>query len=270
MSANSALDFQESLVNGFQPLLIGASDIDWQLLKEQDQKLIYMLSDPRPDKILCYIGQTNTAKRFKQHIGQARQKLIYWPDFAKPRLMWLSDILAHDLQPTIHILQVVESINADYVELLWIGLLENSPLHILVNGLDTRSTGATLIPLNLPIPTFNIKQGVIAKIDWLQEYWLGHHLRLEGYSTEGNCLLRHEVETRISDNSFQKILGMTITEYCLENLGETNFNNLITGMKRAYKRSSVCQCPNNPIEVRFSSYVPWRYKDAIPAELRQD
>jgi len=262
-------DFDLLYVNNFQPLLCTPTSIDWGEIGNSGKKVIYMISDPRSSVINAYIGQTNNQDRFSQHISDAKRKGINWPSQSK--LSWLRELMNIGLAPKIEIIQIVDSGDADYIELLWIGLLEHSPFHILVNGLDTRAVGATLVPLDITVPTFNQKGLCYAKISALQEYWLGHWNPLVGYSTEGNCLVRCE-EAAIADVSLvQRIQFMTLRQYYAEVLGEENLNNIIVGMKKAYRRADIKLSAPNTIEVRFSSYVPWRYqKTGIPVSLRQE
>lgn len=264
-------DFTPSLVNNFKPLLLIPEAINWAEIKRNGQVIIYMISDPRPDEIRCYIGQTISKNRFSQHVSDARRSRIHWPSYSEPRLSWLSEILGLGLEPKIDVLQTVNAEDANYIELLWIGLMEHSPFHILVNGLDTRSTGSSLVPLEVTIPGFNTKKRRIARIEFLQEYWLGHWSPIDEFSAEGNCLIRHEINELTSEDLIENLLAMTLEQYYLETVGPENLNNILIGMKKAYKRKDIRTSLPNLIEVRFSSYVPLRYKqNGIPPALRQE
>lgn len=146
-------------------------NIDWEELKETQQKIIYLLMDPRPDRIYCYVGQTNNSRRFKTHFRRDKWRQT-------PKRIWIDQLLDLNLTPEVHLLEMCSTLNADKREQHWMRVFEYSPAHILMNGyLDRVAAARTRVHDVLP-PTVGHKQGMLAElvfiIDLTQAYgvWL--------------------------------------------------------------------------------------------------
>lgn len=146
-------------------------DIDWAKLRATCQKIIYLLTDPRPDRIYCYVGQTNNIERFTTHLRRDKWRRT-------PKRIWIDQLLDVGLAPEVHLLEICNELDANSREHHWIRVFEWSPAHILTNGyLERVSAGCTRV-YDIPPPTVGHKQGILADlafiIDLTQSYeaWL--------------------------------------------------------------------------------------------------
>lgn len=115
---------------------------------------IYILVDPRPDRIECYVGQTSQTlnKRFNGHLTSNNGTL--------QKSAWLDDLTINNLKPELYLLEVIDTANdknVDATELEWIAAFHRSKNHISVNSYeniyDSRNTHTTpLIPRYLTKP----------------------------------------------------------------------------------------------------------------------
>lgn len=126
--------------------------------------------DPRPDRIYCYVGQTNNTERFKTHFRRDKWRQT-------PKRIWIDQLLDIGLIPEVHLLEMCSEFDADNRESYWMRVFEHSPVHILVNGYLERVSAGNARVHDLP-PTVGRKQGILADlafiIDLTQAYqvWL--------------------------------------------------------------------------------------------------
>lgn len=127
--------------------------------------------DPRPDQIYCYIGQTNSADRFKSHLRRDKWILT-------PKRIWIDQLLDHGLTPEIHLLETCSELEANTRENYWTRIFEYSPMHILVNGyLERFSADSAQVHHVLP-PTVGCKKGVLADLSFIIDLTYSYNIWL--------------------------------------------------------------------------------------------
>lgn len=135
-------------------------EVDWSNLKASNRKIIYLLTDPRPDKIYCYVGQTNSAERFRSHFRRSQ-----WT--STPKAIWIHQLADIGLTPDVHLLDTCYESDADNRERYWIRSFEYSPLHILVNGYVERASARGAIIEDILPPHLGRKDGVLADLSFI-------------------------------------------------------------------------------------------------------
>ena len=140
--------------------LVGLTASDWEELKRKREKIIYLLTDPRPDRIYCYVGQTNNIQRFKTHFRRDRWR-------PTPKRIWIDQLLNIGLTPVVHVLETCAETLANERETYWTRVFELSPFHILVNGYLERigSFGADLSQAQAP--SAGRKASVVADVGFI-------------------------------------------------------------------------------------------------------
>jgi len=135
-------------------------DFDWVQLKASHQKIIYLLVDPRPDIIHCYVGQTHDKDRFKVHFRRDKWRQT-------PKRIWIDQLLDLGLIPEIHVLEICCKMVADKRERYWLRIFEYSPMHILVNGYLERVSAGRGQVQDITPPAVGQKPGVLADLSFI-------------------------------------------------------------------------------------------------------
>lgn len=117
---------------------------------------IYLLTDPRPDRIECYVGQTyqDLCDRLKGHLKDKTNA-------TQQKKRWIEDLARNNMKPEIVLLETIRVTAGDdrneivkASELKWMAAFHRSPCHMLVNShqdihLSKRVPNAPLVPLYL-------------------------------------------------------------------------------------------------------------------------
>lgn len=127
---------------------------------------IYILVDPRPDRIECYVGQTGETlnERFRGHLTSKKG--------TPQKSAWLNDLKRNNLKPERHLLDTIDAAsnkNVLAIELEWIAAFHRSKNHISVNSYeniyDSLNVSTTpLIPSYLTKPFVKYLVSVHTKI----------------------------------------------------------------------------------------------------------
>lgn len=232
--------------------------IDFRELRRNKQKLIYLLSDPREDSILCYVGQTNSASRFASHMARTFDEQLNDAS-AKAKAIWIADLRDAGLDFLIYPLEICDNSVAHLREWEWIGRMEVSPFHILTNSIIDRAIGAAVVgDLSFPSPPA-IKRNCLTFIKGLTEVYAHFSNRGEPPPNvvTGYKLLREKVPLTVSGEEFLAATLSTSTDFWKLRLGEVNWRILSKGATGSYVADEVHPDTHAPFVVELTSYVPW-------------
>ena len=248
--------------------LLHMIDFDFEALRANGEKAIYLLSDPRPDRLDCYVGQTNSARRFNEHMRSRTDD----GQSAEAKALWINDLRTAGFGFNVDILEVCKNEDADSRERHWIGCFEHSAFHIVVNGLIDRAISAQLVNDNLLKELPRKKPFFLAKIADLREIWcyqLTHKPLPEGFRA-GYRLLREKRVTPASKDEILRATEMPPAHHWAATMGHHNADLVRRGTAGLYMARNAVPDAGCSMTVTLTEYVQWaltaRYNN--PDEIR--
>ena len=246
-----------------------AASCDWDELRASRMKAIYVLLDPRPEELLCYVGQTDDQQRFEDHL---RDAVDPYSTASERKRRWLSSLVDRNLLPNLEILEVCSAREADVRERCWIGRFEASPLHILTNGTFDRAFcleefgGGGLPPIAGRKPTF------VTEVIALEEIYV-HEWRAQVSAVltrePGYRLVRCERAMCVSPARFAFASGAESDVYWAKELGPSNFSLLTRGLRPGLLAADMVTDPCRSLGLRLSDYVPWSLRHSKIPRVRE-
>lgn len=210
--------------------------LDYHELRVRDKKIIYILHDPRPNDLRCYIGQTNNVKRFPEHYRQSGP-----PEYdtaARAKREWIRNLRSNEFYFRASLLEVCEAQRANDREMYWIGTYEESPFHILCNSVVDRAEACMKHGSASAPPLHPQKPGMVCEVASLDEV-SSHWPRLIR-----NKIAKHTVETLPSAKSNREIWKHL--------LAPNEFTALTSGLAGRYTEAYLIDL--GPMQLKINLY----------------
>lgn len=233
-------------------------DFDFNGLRERGQAIVYLLSDPRPDRLECYVGQTISPKRFKEHL-----KAPEWST-TEGKAKWIAELKSLCLDFNIDVIEICSKDQVDDRERFWIGRYEHSPHHILMNGLMDRAIFSDVIPDDSVIDLLRRKPNFLAKIVEFREIWCYFMSRervlINGFH-QGYRLLREKVAFACTQSAFEESAQCSPRAHWERTLGARDYALMRRGITGMYtERTAVAE---GAVRVALTDYVQWAVKTRL-------
>ncbi len=191
--------------------------VDLPRLNAAGKKIVYLLWDPRPNDLRCYVGQTSRVDRFRGHYGNVHKDRTY--ESSEAKALWMTDLRANSLQFNVSLLEACDSTSIDEREKYWIGVYEESPYHILCNSTTGRAEACSVYGPESVGPLHPVKPGFVCEIESLEECWTARRLLRTKRVTktdkrpEWHALHRKHWERTLSETEFAVLEGGLKGEY---------------------------------------------------------
>ena len=230
---------------------------------------IYVLHDPRPGRIECYIGQTVTSTRFLEHI---RDSLNRYSTASALKLDWMRGILMDGFYPSISIIESCSKDCANMLELKWIGAYEKSPAHILVNSLYDRALSVSLAR-DSKIPEVGGKCGFIAGIGFIEEIYANFRSEpirdvfMKNKISGGYRLILNKKISSVTAEKYISAISLGSNGYWGSLFGEELWPLFENGILGIYESAAEVE----PLRVKsplfLSDYVPWHLSQSSDSRI---
>lgn len=239
-------------------------NFDFDGLRQRGEAIAYLLSDPRPNRLECYVGQTISAKRFKEHL-----KAPEWST-TKSKSAWIAELTSLGLSFNIDVIEICSKEEIDRRERFWIGRYEHSPHHILLNGAIDRGIFSQIIPDDSVLDLLRRKPNWLAQVTEFQEMWryfMSPERVIEGFH-QGYRLLRQKDAVACSESEFEESTRCSPSDHWERVLGPRNFSLLRRGITGMYTAETAI--PDQDVKVTLTDYVQWAVKTHLGYQTSEE